>query len=115
MKGVGMKKILVLIMIIMCLAFLGCEQTETVTVERYYVKKHEIHNTGIEIWCKSESGKEDVFFVEDKDIIPGELYSHATAVYHSYGDGRVGSLKEIKLYLEEEYYKEYIKEKYDLQ
>lgn len=106
-----MKKILITLLSVMCLNIIACTRYETEITELYSVEKYKIHDAGVEIWAVSESGEEEGIFVEHENVYPcEEESSRVIALYNSYGHP-----KAMYLYFNEIEYKDYIKEKYDIE
>ena len=116
-----MKKILISIILIMCFCSIGCNNVRYTTSinEIYYVEKYEIHDIGVEIWGISEEGEPKGFFVQDECIYQGyDLSSRIITkcnVYNNSSWKQVYKETEVYLYLEESDYKEYIKERYNIE
>lgn len=117
-----MKKILFSIILIICFCVTGCSSIRYITSisKIYYVEKYEIHDIGVEIWGISEEGEPKGFFVQDECIYQGydlssrvitkcNVYSNTSWKKQTYEEET-----EVYLYLEETDYKEYIKEKYNI-
>jgi len=121
-----MKKILVIILSIICLTMSSCscykiDDNIDYTQRRkgtllYTVEKYKVHDAGVEIWAVSDNGEEYGFFIEHEDIYsyeePNETTSRVIGVYES----RDIYLNYVYyLYFSKDEFKEYIKDRYDIE
>lgn len=82
----------------------------------YTVEKYKIHETGVEILATSESGEEKGFFVEhDKVYAYEEDIDEGISRVIILGCSECDSISDGYLYFSREEFKEYIKEKYDIE
>lgn len=107
-----MRKIYIILSIIFLTIFInGCQHYHTEITKLYDIVDYKIHNIGVEIW----TGTEENFFILHENIyINGEEPNVVVAIYEKcYESGNIG-LKGAYLYLNEDSYKSYLKERYDL-
>lgn len=121
-----MRKVLFIILSIICLTMSSCSCYNTddntdYTQRRkgtklYTVDKYKVHDTGVEIWALSDDGEECGFFVEHEDIYsyedPDESSSRVIGVYEV--RDRIANYV-YYLYFSQDEFKEYIKEIYDIE
>lgn len=115
-----MKKIFIVLSIILLSILLsGCYTVyPTEITERYNVIDYKIHDIGIETWTDGENN----YFILNENVYLNEQENNNTVIvtYDAYydmmeEDGIFESgIQNIYLYLKEEDFKSYIKEKYDL-
>ena len=105
-----MKKILIILLSVMCLNITACVHYEPEIAELYSIEKYKIYEEGVEFWAVSESGAKNGFFVKHENVYNCEDSSRVIALYSSYG-----CFKNAYLYFCESDMKDYIKEKYDIE
>ena len=82
----------------------------------YTVEKYKVHEAGVEIWAISESGEEKGFFAEHKDIFCYDKdIDEGISRVIVLGCSECDSISDRYLYFSREEFKEYIKEKYDIE
>ena len=82
----------------------------------YTVEKYKVHEAGVEIWATSESGEEKGFFAEHEDIFCyDEEIDDGISRVIILGCSECDFVKDGYLYFSKEDFKEYIKEKYDIE
>lgn len=89
---------------------------ERETTKLYTVDKYKVHEAGVEIWAISEDGEDYGFFIEHEDIYsyeePNETTSRVIGIYEC----RDRYLKYVYyLYFSKDEFKEYIKDRYDIE
>ena len=106
-----MRKILIILFVIVCLNMTACTSYENGITKLYFVENYRVHEAGVEIWAKSEAGENVGVFIEHENIYSCEeevsrvislCCSHGQIVFNEY------------LYFSEEDFKEYIKERYNI-
>lgn len=111
-----MRKILILLISIVCINITACNiYTHEITI-LYFVEDYKIHEAGVEIWAESETGEDIGIFIEHENIYCcDEDVSRVVCLYNKYSDDPKIYLKNQYLYFNKEDYLEYLKEIYDLE
>lgn len=106
-----MKKSIIFLLSI-CLSFTACNTVcKDEITKLYFVDNYRVHETGVEIWTVSEAGENIGKFIVHENIYSCEedisrvvslCCQHGQIIYDEY------------LYFSEEDFKEYIKERYEI-
>ena len=108
-----MKKILIVLLSVICLSTTACYYENQIT-KLYFIEKYKVHEAGVEVWAVAEED-EDItvtgIFIKHEDVYSCE--EDVLRVVTLY-DQNMSVVIDDYLYFSEEDYKEYIKERYDI-
>ena len=108
-----MKKSIIFLLAI-CLSFTACNTVcKDEITKLYFVENYKVHDIGVEVWAKSEVDEGIGLFVEHSNIYSSNENSRVVVIHAKYGNFEVDETNTY-LYFSEDDYKEYIKERYDI-
>lgn len=107
---------LISIMLIISFTLISCNSYVKEITKLYFIKEYKIHDDGVEIWAISESEEELGMFIPHENIYSCEEdISRVVCTYNKYSNDEHLYLNDQYLYFSKEDFKEYIKDRYDIE